>query len=270
MRLLASLLLLAGLLAVPARAQVEPSRSITVKDEGSVQGRVWQVDFTGSGVSATVSGGVATISIAGSSFPLLAPNGTVTDPSYSWSTSTGTGFYHQGSGVVSFAYSGVRRWTFDSPNNALRLSADGIFTWSNTNGNPDATADVSLRRTAAGVLTQQSNPDTAQAYRVYGSTTGPKYLELKHDATNSIVNAQTGTLDFQINGTTYWRITTSGHLTAVPANTMLILAATAFASLGTPANGTIAYCSDCTFANPCASGGTGAIAKRLNGAWRCD
>lgn len=44
----------------------------------------------------------------------------------------------------------------------------------------------------------------------------------------------------------------------------------AFASLGADGNGMVRYCSDCTFANPCAGGGTGAIAKRLNGAWRCD
>lgn len=48
------------------------------------------------------------------------------------------------------------------------------------------------------------------------------------------------------------------------------LTATTFAALGTPANGSIGYCSDCTFANPCAGSGSGAIAKRLNGAWRCD
>ncbi len=44
----------------------------------------------------------------------------------------------------------------------------------------------------------------------------------------------------------------------------------AFADLGTPGDGTERYCSNCTFANPCASGGNGAFAKRLNGAWRCD
>ena len=43
-----------------------------------------------------------------------------------------------------------------------------------------------------------------------------------------------------------------------------------FASLGAAANGTMIYCSDCTFASPCAGAGTGAIAKRLAGAWRCD
>jgi len=45
---------------------------------------------------------------------------------------------------------------------------------------------------------------------------------------------------------------------------------TTFASLGTPANGTLIYCSDCTIANPCAGSGTGAFAKRLNGAWVCN
>ena len=51
---------------------------------------------------------------------------------------------------------------------------------------------------------------------------------------------------------------------------MITLGATLQAALGTPANGTIAYCSDCTIANPCAGGGTGALAKRLNGAWVCN
>jgi hypothetical protein len=44
----------------------------------------------------------------------------------------------------------------------------------------------------------------------------------------------------------------------------------AYASLGTPADGTIAYCTDCTVANPCAGGGSGALAKRLAGAWVCN
>jgi hypothetical protein len=45
---------------------------------------------------------------------------------------------------------------------------------------------------------------------------------------------------------------------------------TPFANLGTPINGTFYYCSDCTVANPCAGGGTGALAKRLNGVWVCN
>lgn len=45
------------------------------------------------------------------------------------------------------------------------------------------------------------------------------------------------------------------------------LTSVTFANLGTPANGTILYCSDCTSANPAASGGSGAVARRENGAW---
>lgn len=43
-----------------------------------------------------------------------------------------------------------------------------------------------------------------------------------------------------------------------------------FGNLGTPGNGRFCYCSDCTKATPCAGAGTGALAKRLNGAWDCD
>ena len=43
-----------------------------------------------------------------------------------------------------------------------------------------------------------------------------------------------------------------------------------FANLGTPADNRFCYCSDCAKATPCAGSGTGALAKRLNGAWDCD
>ena len=52
----------------------------------------------------------------------------------------------------------------------------------------------------------------------------------------------------------------------------LVITGRTFANLGTPpsGNGSFIYCSDCTIANPCASGGTGALAKRLNGQWVCN
>ncbi len=53
----------------------------------------------------------------------------------------------------------------------------------------------------------------------------------------------------------------------------VILPAIASGSIGTPANGQILYCSNCAVTGPgdntCAGGGTGAIAFRLNGVWRC-
>jgi hypothetical protein len=43
-----------------------------------------------------------------------------------------------------------------------------------------------------------------------------------------------------------------------------------FADLVTMNDGSMAYCTDCTKATPCAGGGNGALAKRINGAWDCD
>lgn len=45
---------------------------------------------------------------------------------------------------------------------------------------------------------------------------------------------------------------------------------TLFANLGTPQNGTFTFCPDCIVAAVCLGGGTGAFAKRLNGAWVCN
>jgi hypothetical protein len=71
----------------------------------------------------------------------------------------------------------------------------------------------------------------------------------------------------------------SGDITVTPgapggtgSSGNLVLTARVFANLGTPpsGNGSLTFCSDCTIASPCAGGGTGALAKRLNGAWVCN
>ena len=50
----------------------------------------------------------------------------------------------------------------------------------------------------------------------------------------------------------------------------LELEGVAFANLPAVSSGKLVYCSDCTKTTPCAGSGTGAIAKRLAGAWDCD
>ena len=78
---------------------------------------------------------------------------------------------------------------------------------------------------------------------------GLSWLASAQDTTSLLsaflVNLRNGTVD----------------LSAVPASN---------ATLGAPSNGVLKYCSDCTIANPCAGGGTGALAKRLNGSWICN
>lgn len=48
------------------------------------------------------------------------------------------------------------------------------------------------------------------------------------------------------------------------------LTGVAFASLPASPDGTIAWCTDCAKATPCAGSGTGAFAKRMNATWDCD
>ena len=88
---------------------------------------------------------------------------------------------------------------------------------------------------------------------IAAKNTGPSWV-----ATNSvsIVNVTAGEIVRFVGGTA--------------SGSQQIWGACTFANLGTPANGTMAYCSDCTVANPCAGSGTGALAKRLNGAWVCN
>lgn len=97
-------------------------------------------------------------------------------------------------------------------------------------------------------------------------------LLVQNDAANSGVG-----LDLTTDGTLRIRnraFSANGNLTAavVTATTKVQPGSFAFASIGTTltTNGDMAYCSDCTIANPCAGSGTGAIAKRLNGVNVCN
>jgi hypothetical protein len=95
-----------------------------------------------------------------------------------------------------------------------------------------------------------------------------------------------GVVDLKLSSAADWRFADAAYLNVnmrlTDAGTMtvrdqviglngVVPGATTFASLsGTAQNGTLMYCSNCTKTTPCAAGGTGAIAKRLNGAWDCN
>jgi len=48
----------------------------------------------------------------GTTFPLLAPNGSAAAPSYSWSTDSATGFYLQSAANMNVTVNGINRWEF--------------------------------------------------------------------------------------------------------------------------------------------------------------
>lgn len=81
-------------------------------------------------------------------------------------------------------------------------------------------------------------------------------------------NSNSAAIFFGSDGAAFWF--RSGNSMELASNIFMQSLGTTFSSLGSPANGNMIYCSDCTIANPCASGGTGAFAKRLNGVWVCN
>jgi len=105
------------------------------------------------------------------------------------------------------------------------------------------------------------------------------------NASNNVIGPTTGasTEAFQIQNVTgssisdniYTGLGSTLAYALLTANTVLIddRATVTFANLPTVghlADGSMFYCSNCTIASPCASGGTGAFAKHINGAWVCN
>lgn len=59
--------------------------------------------------------------------------------------------------------------------------------------NVGTTIDTKLARDASGILAQK-NGSNAQKHRVYGTTTGNKYIQIEHDGTNAKITASSGSV----------------------------------------------------------------------------
>ena len=91
---------------------------------------------------------------------------------------------------------------------------------------------------------------------------GVTFNQFLINVTDAASGATSTLADLQLGGVSQFSVRKDGAINQVGI---------AFASLGTPANGTQTYCPDCTYnSNPCTGASTGAIAKRISGAWRCD
>ena len=99
---------------------------------------------------------VADLSMAsGTTFPLLAPNGTAAAPSYSWVNDTHMGFYRVGSGDQGFSVASTKVMDFKA--SGISLVSAAQFDW---NG------DLILVRNAANVLALQ-NGTNPQGMRLF-------------------------------------------------------------------------------------------------------
>jgi hypothetical protein len=67
------------------------------------------------------------------------------------------------------------------------------YAWSSLADPTNATRDLILVRDDANTLAQR-NGTNAQKLRVYGTTTGSKYVQLEHDGTNAKLSATSGNI----------------------------------------------------------------------------
>ena len=93
------------------------------------------------------------------------------------------------------------------------------------------------------------------------------FTEILANITNTASAAASLLMDLQVGGASQFSVGVAGVVTS---NSYVYPGNVAFAALGAPADGAIVYCPDCAIGAVCAGAGTGALAKRLNGAWVCN
>jgi hypothetical protein len=124
--------------------------------------------------------------------PILATDGTASAPSYAFAANTNRGLFNDTANAgIGLTVAGAQTALFSAGgifnvNGSYQTSSSGVINW--TNGTAlGGSADVILLRDAAAVLALK-NSTTAQTLRVYGTTTGTKYLSLAHDGTNGVID----------------------------------------------------------------------------------
>ena len=238
------------------------------------------------GTGPTAGGGPAYDGGAVTS-PFLAPDGSVSAPAFSFTSDTDTGLFHEavneinftsnGAEIVEWRYSGTATsYFFLNPAN----TSNGSGLLSSSSGSSSMNwyfkGHGGITGNAGGFYTSATD---AAFFAGNGAATG--MLILAGTPTNPYIRFETDYL-----GTDYLDIkpasAPSGTLTVtVPAATgtvllgggtnTITLGTVAFSALGSPANGTLVYCSDCQRGTtPCAGSGSGSMAKREAGAWYCD
>ena len=122
---------------------------------------------------------------------LTVGDGTGSAPSIRRSAAAGTGigFAAEAVGIAA----GQSTYLIYMTSSRLAMASGHRLSWTNTANDGTATEDVILARDAAATLALKDGAN-AQAFRIYGTTTGSKYLSRLHDGTNAVISASSGTL----------------------------------------------------------------------------
>lgn len=191
-------------------------------------------------------------------------------------------------GNVALNYSGttLQVRTGDNGNNGnLQVGAVTVNTSNNLNMSGDngqlrwgTSTDLLLRRAAAAHLafgtTDAASPvaQTLSVQSVVAGTSNTAGANWTFNASRGTGTGAGGSIIFQTapaGGSGTSQNSLSAAFT-VNGDGSVSLKSVTFANLPTVADAKMIYCSDCTIASPCASGGSGAVAKGINGAWVCN
>lgn len=117
---------------------------------------------------------------------ILAADGLVGAPSYSFTSDSTSGWFFASAGDIRGVAAGVSDIDLTTSGVVVNGSLYLAFGSSGV-----GTPDVILVRSGAGILSLK-NGTNAQELRVYGTTTGPKYLSMKHDGANATISLTGG------------------------------------------------------------------------------
>jgi hypothetical protein len=161
---------------------------------------------------------------------ILAADGTDGAPSYAFASEAATGFRWKSARLVTYVFAGgPAAMGFDGNNYAIfafKFTASSGLVWL-TGADAGVTGTVSTTVGTDGAATLFiKNATTSQNLRIYGTTTGSRYLNLTHDGTSGIItHTGTGQIGFgtaalATNATTGYLCipTCAGVPTGVPAN----------------------------------------------------
>jgi hypothetical protein len=211
------------------------------------------------------------------------PLGTVTAPSLLFDVGSAVGFWSDGSAIIYTNSTGSR---VTMAYNRITIRSDASYTVSssaNSQGTPDTSwvraAAATWRATNASDLSPGSDGagnliigTAAGAIGTSGAGVLAFALSTAPTTSPADVGGQFYSLDWNGAGTA------AVHLRNEESGIYIFgsqfkIPTVVFSSLGTPANGTLTVCTDCTVTsgsdNTCAGSGSGALAVRLNGVWRC-
>lgn len=159
----------------------------------------------------------------------------------------------------------VYRTTGAAPLSPALYACTAANTWTRLFFNGGTTEPFNVTVTGAITAETITRTDAGHVHLLIVNPAGSAEFGVGAAGASHIDTLAPGTdFDIRFAGVGTWNFNSNGTLQSVG------IAQGAMAGMAGVANGQIIYCTDCTIASPCAGGGTGALAKRLNGAWVCN